>query len=131
MHDVAVRRPFVDEPVAGAVDQDSARQAALGQGEPRLVGERNRGPPPGFVHQIERRTGALACRDAVAGVLLGADRPARPDRFALVLRPHVCVVLESTGGDDYRARGCEQGVDAVAGHEHPRDAATVAELEIE
>ncbi len=39
-------------------------------------------------------------QDALAGVGLGADRPLGGDRRALVLHPHLLVVLETAAAED-------------------------------
>ena len=60
----------------------------------------------------------LAGPDAVAGVLLRADRPVRADGLPLVLLAHGRVVLEAARADDHAAAGADQAGGAVPGDDH-------------
>jgi hypothetical protein len=107
--DVAVGGGLVDEAGAGGVDQQAAGEGAFGEAEVRLAGERDRRAPPGVVHQAEGGADTVPGPDAVAGVLLRADRPVRADGLALVGRAHRRVVLEAARADDHAAAGADQG----------------------
>ena len=120
VHRVDVRRRLVDEPLARAVDQDAAGQAAFGQAEVRPAGQRDRRPPPGVVHQPGGRAEVQARADPVAGVPGRARRPLGPDRRALVLAPHLLVALEAAGGDQHPAPGPDQHAAPRPGWRGPR-----------
>ncbi len=88
VHDVAVRGRFVDEraPSWSALHARHRRRWSSAAAARR----RAAAWPPCVVHQVERRAGPLTRLDAVAGVLLGADRPLGADGLSLVLVSVIC-----------------------------------------
>ena len=60
LHGLDVRQRLVHVAPAGLVDHERAGQVALRETEPGAVRQRDRGAPPGVVHDVGRR----ACRDA-------------------------------------------------------------------
>ena len=99
---------LVHESLARHVHDDRARRVAFRQREPWCADQRHRRPPPGVLHDVQCGAELLARDDAVAGVGLGADRPLGGDRGALVLHPHLLVVLEPARAEDHAAAGPDQ-----------------------
>ena len=136
VHPVArldVRHRLVHEPLAAGVDDDRAGGVALGQREPRRADQRNRRAPPGVLHEFQCGAELFGGQDAVAGVGDGADGPLGGDRRALVLHPHLLVVLEAAAAEDDSAAGPDQprlGASGFVGVAHV-DAAHDAVLDVQ
>ena len=95
-----VRHRLVHESLACHVHDDRPGGVAFGQREPRRIHQRNRRPPPGVFHDLQCGAQLLGGQDPVAGVGLRADGPLGRDRSALVLHPHLLVVLETARPED-------------------------------
>ena len=84
----------------GELRSDSANHGASDQ--------RHRRTPPGVLHDVQCGAELLGGQDAVTGVGHGADGPLGGDRGALVLHPHLLVVLEAAAAQDHAAAGPDQ-----------------------
>ena len=104
-----VRHGLIHEPVAGHVDDDGSGGVPLGQSEPRRSLQWHRRTPPSVLHQFQCGAKFFRRSNPIAGVGLGADRPVGGDGPALILHPHLFVVLESTAAEDHSTADPDQG----------------------
>ncbi len=99
---------LVHESLAGHVHDDRPGRVAFRQREPRRTDQRHRRPPPRVLHDVQCGAELFARDDPVSGVGLGADGPFGGDRGALVLHPHLLVVLEAARSEDHTAPCADQ-----------------------
>ena len=105
VHGLDVGERLVHEAAAVGVDDDRAGQVALGQAEPRAVGQRDGRAPPGVVEQGGLGAGGDAREQALAGVELRGGGPVDGGRLGLVLLAELEVLLEPTAAEHHAAAG--------------------------
>ena len=129
-----IRHRLVHEPFAVHVDDDRAGGVAFGQGEPRGAHEWDCRAPPRVFHDIQGGAELFGGENAVAGVGDGAHRPLGGDGGALVLDPHLLVVLETATTQDHPPPGPDQrrlgtfGFSGVANIDAPNHTALDVEV---
>ena len=117
-----VRQRLVHEPLTCGVHDDRAGEVALREAEPRAVRERDRGTPPGVVHQVDGGADGDAGLDARAGVAGGRGAPGGFGGGGQVLLPQGVVLLEAAGPEDDAPAGADDDLGAVtlgADADHP------------
>ena len=97
VHHVDVGRGFVDEALAGLVDENAARERLLDHQHARVIftGHDGGGPPPGIAHQVDRGAQLLAHADRVSGIVLVPAGPLGAGGIGQVLLAHRLVSLEA------------------------------------
>ncbi len=125
MHGVDVGRRLVGVAASCLVDDDRAREVALGQAEPWTRRQRDRRAPPGVVHQVDGRADLDGRGDATAGVAGRAGRPVGADGGALVLLAHGLVLLEPAAGEHHAVARPEGRRLPVTGDVDPGDPAVL------
>ena len=131
VHRLDVRQRLVHEPLAGGVDDDRARQVALGEAEPRAAGQRDGRAPPRVVHQVDVGAGRDPGEDARRRCWTAAPVvQSTPVGVRLVPLPHLEVLLEAAAAEDHAAAGADRRAAAPSVHDADADDAAVLDDQV-